>query len=432
MDNGHRINRHPVLRVVRAIGLIVLAILAATGIFLWTRSLQDKNEQIEQRKALAEVLREKGETGLLEMAGIPVNNIFYGDNGVTLFQGDMATYRYSADELQNISVYESSNQSVVHITTISQGSVNTFLEALPEKGTGSGIVISKDGYILTNAHVVNGASELDIRLYDESTHKGILVGVDQENDLAVLKITLPENMVLSPIKFGTATDLKVGQKLVAIGNPFGYDRTMTIGMVSGLGRPVRTDTNTVINGMIQTDAAINPGNSGGPLLNGRGEMVGICTTIHSTTGGSQGIGFAIPVDTAISVIPDLIKHGKVVRGWLDITMVQLESRIVEYAQLGVSNGLLVSQVVEGGKAEKGGLKGGTDKVQYGSSIIFLGGDVIVEVNGEKISEYSDLYSALVNTHPGDVVPVKAIRKGELKTLQIELINRPEKMEWIVR
>jgi S1-C subfamily serine protease len=138
------------------------------------------------------------------------------------------------------------------------------------------------------------------------------------------------------------------------------------------------------------------------------------------------------VDTAISVIPDLIKHGKVVRGWLDITMVQLESRIVEYAQLGVSNGLLVSQVVEGGKAEKGGLKGGTDKVQYGSSIIFLGGDVIVEVNGEKISEYSDLYSALVNTHPGDVVPVKAIRKGELKTLQIELINRPEKMEWIVR
>jgi S1-C subfamily serine protease len=432
VDTGLRKKRHSVWRVIRSILIVVVALLLATVIFHWTRSLQAKDDLATQRRVLAEVLRTHGEAGLLEMAGISVNNIFYGDNGVTLFQGDVAMYRYSADELQNISVYELANQSVVHITTVSDASVNTFLEILPVQGTGSGIIISQDGYILTNAPVVNGAAKLSIRLYDESNHAASLIGVDQENDLAVLKIKVPEKTKLQPIKFGTATTLKVGQKVVAIGNPFGYDRTMTIGNISGLGRPVRTDANTVINGMIQTDAAINPGNSGGPLLNGRGEMVGICTTIHTTTGGFQGVGFAIPVDTAISVIPDLIRYGKVVRGWLDITMVQLDSSIIEYASLPVASGILISQVVSGGLSEKGGLRGGTQKVQYGSSIIFVGGDVIVAVNGAKVSEYSDLYSALISTHPGDKVPVTVMRKGELKTFQIELVARPEKLEWTVR
>ena len=432
VDTGRRMKRHSIWRLIRAILIVVVALLLATVIFFWTRSLQAKDDLALQRQVLAEVLETHGEAGLLELAGIPVNNIFYGDDGITLFKGDVAMYRYSADELQNISVYELANQSVVHITTVSDASVNTFLEILPVQGTGSGIIISHDGYILTNAHVVNGAAKLSIRLYDESNHTASLIGLDQENDLAVLKIEVPQETELHPIKFGTATSLKVGQKVVAIGNPFGYDRTMTIGNISGLGRPVRTDANTVINGMIQTDAAINPGNSGGPLLNGRGEMVGICTTIHTTTGGFQGIGFAIPVDTAISVIPDLIRYGKVVRGWLDITMVQLDSSIIEYASLPVSSGILISQVVAGGQSEKGGLRGGTQKVQYGSSIIYLGGDVIVAVNGEKVSEYGDLYTALVSTHPGDKVPVMVMRKGELKTFQIELVSRPEKMEWTVR
>jgi S1-C subfamily serine protease len=243
---------------------------------------------------------------------------------------------------------------------------------------------------------------------------------------------LEKDVELEPIKFGTSTTLKVGQKVVAIGNPFGYDRTMTIGTISGLGRPVRTETNTVINGMIQTDAAINPGNSGGPLLNGRGEMVGICTTIHTTSGGSQGIGFAIPVDTAISVIPDLIRFGKVVRGWFDIRMVQLDASIIEYASLSVSQGILVSEVQSGGKAEKGGLRGGTQRVQYGASVIHLGGDIIVKVNNQGISDYSDLYAALKNTHPQEIVDVEVVRKGERKTLKIELVQRPETVEWAVR
>ena len=361
-----------------------------------------------------------------------VNNIFYGDDGIALFEGDMSSYSYSAVEMQNIKIYEMANKSVVHITTVSQSNPYTLLEVLPQQGTVSGIVISADGYVLTNAHVISDATSLTVRLYDGSIYQARLIGVDLENDLAVLKIDLEKDVELEPIKFGTSTTLKVGQKVVAIGNPFGYDRTMTIGTISGLGRPVRTETNTVINGMIQTDAAINPGNSGGPLLNGRGEMVGICTTIHTTSGGSQGIGFAIPVDTAISVIPDLIRFGKVVRGWFDIRMVQLDASIIEYASLSVSQGILVSEVQSGGKAEKGGLRGGTQRVQYGASVIHLGGDIIVKVNNQGISDYSDLYAALKNTHPQEIVDVEVVRKGERKTLKIELVQRPETVEWAVR
>ncbi len=431
MKHDTQLHRHPFWRALSMIAIGVVMIVIAVGIIIWTRSLREKDQLERQREVLAQVLEREGESGLLELAGVEVNDIFYGEQGVSVFLGNMDDYTYSAEEMRNIAIYEKTNRSVVHITTVSLG-VNTFLEVFPVQGTGSGIIISDDGYILTNAHVVENASQLHINLHDGTNYEARLVGMDMENDLAVLKIELPPKVLLEPIKFGTATTLKVGQTVVAIGNPFGYDRTMTLGTVSGLGRPVRTENNTVINGMIQTDAAINPGNSGGPLLNSSGEIVGICTTIHSTTGGSQGIGFAVPVDTAIAVIPDLIQHGKVMRGWLDITMVQLDPSIVIYANLPVANGLLVSQVKPGGKAEKGGLKGGTQRVQYGSSIIYLGGDIIVEINGQPIAEYADLYAALVETHPGDTAEVVVVRKGERKVLKVELVERPEGMEWTVR
>ncbi len=431
MNNSSHFRKHPILKAARTIVIGVLVILIAIVIIVWTRSLQKKENVELQKKVLAEVLEQQGEMGLLKMAGLEVNDIFYGEQGVSVFLGDMAAYRYSAEEMRTIAIYEKANKSVVHITTLSS-SVDMFLEVLPVKGTGSGIIISKNGYILTNAHVVENATKLSISFYDGTTLEASLVGKDRENDLAVLKVEVPQSMTLVPIEFGSAQDLKVGQKIVTIGNPFGYDRTMTSGTVSGLGRPVRTDNNTIINGMIQTDAAINPGNSGGPLLNSIGQMVGIATTIHSTTGTSSGVGFAIPVDTAIAIIPDLIKYGKVVRGWLDATLVQLEPNIVNYATLPINNGLLVSQVRSGGKAEKGGLKGGTQKVQYGESIIYLGGDIIVAINGEKIADYADLYSALVNTRPTESVKVEVMRKQERKELKIELIERPEGAQWTVR
>lgn len=416
---------------------IALALAVCVGLALfvilsrWTNAIEAQNWDREMRNALEQVVSRNGEMGLLEMAGIPVDNIFYGESGVTLFQGGEASWRYSADELQNISIYETCNKSVVHITT-TQNSVGAFLEVLPEQGTGSGVILSNSGYILTNAHVVQGADTLLVRLYDESTWDATLVGIDEENDLAVIQIQ-PGSLVLEPIVFGNSDDLKIGQKVLAIGNPFGYDRTMTVGYISGLGRPVSADNGKIIMGMIQTDASINPGNSGGPLLNSRGEMIGICTAIYSTSGSSQGISFAIPVNTAVAVIPDLIRSGTVTRGWLDIIPVQLSQQIIEYAKLPVQSGLLISQTVPGGKAEKSGLKGGSELVRYGNSIIYLGGDIIVEVNNTKINEYNDLYSALMTSRPGDKVDVVVNRKGERLTIKVELVQRTsENIGWIVR
>ncbi|NCB01979.1 MAG: trypsin-like serine protease [Spirochaetia bacterium] len=431
MKDTTQFKKYSLFTILKIILVSLIIILLATAIIVWTSSLNKKQETQNERIVLQKVLERDGHQGLLELAGAQVHDIFYGEQGISVFLGDLDAYTYSADEMRNIAIYERANQSVVHITTVTLN-LNSFLEVFPVQGTGSGIIISEHGYILTNAHVVQGASKISIRLYDGSTKEATLIGLDRENDLAVVKIDPSSETPLSAIEFGEATNLKVGQKVVAIGNPFGYDRTMTIGTVSGVGRPVKIDANTVINGMIQTDAAINPGNSGGPLLDSSGKMIGIATSIYSTTGGSQGIGFAVPVNTAISVIPDLIEHGKVNRGWLDITMVQLDDSIVSYAKLPVERGLLISQVKTGGKAEKSGLKGGDKRVQYGSSIIYLGGDIIVSIKDEKVSEYSDLYHALVNTAPGDIVEVGVVRGGAIKIIKVELVERPTQMEWMVR
>ena len=223
--------------------------------------------------------------------------------------------RYSEEERNTITIYESLNEAVVNISTETMG-INFFLEPVPmEGGTGSGSIIDKRGYILTNFHVVENAYKVFVTLYDGSHFEGEVVGRDQENDLAIVKFD-PEGKALMTIPFGSSSDLRVGQKVLAIGNPYGYDRTLTTGIVSGLGRPVKTNNGLVIQGMIQTDASINPGNSGGPLIDSSGRMIGINTMIYSPSGGSVGIGFAVPVDSAIRVVPELISYGEVKRGWI--------------------------------------------------------------------------------------------------------------------
>ncbi len=229
--------------------------------------------------------------------------------------------------------------------------------------------------------------------------------------------------MLYPIALGTSSELRVGQKVIAIGNPFGYDRTMTIGVVSGLNRPVRTGEGRVVMNAIQTDASINPGNSGGPLLNSRGEVIGINSSIFSTSGSSQGINFAIPIDTAVEVVGELIRTGKVSRGWIDASMLQLTPRLVEYAKLPISQGVLISQLAPGGNAEKAGLKGGTRQVQYGSSIFYLGGDIIVAIDNEKVEDLNGLYLALLPKKSGEKVAVTVNRSGEVKKIDVVLIER---------
>jgi S1-C subfamily serine protease len=416
-------SRKRVVRMLVVSAVVFCSVLAALSLWHWTEAIKANTNRKELEKVLHAVVETEGEQKLLSMAGVEVDGILYGEEGVTLLQGDESSWRYTADEKQNIEVYDSCNKSVVHVTSTVDVQVSSFMDVIPAKGTGSGMILSDDGYILTNAHVVENAASLKVSLYDQRTYDAVLVGVDSEDDLAVIKISVDRDEQLYPIKLGTSEGLKIGQKVIAIGNPFGYDRTMTVGVISGLNRPVKTSEGKVIMNAIQTDAAINPGNSGGPLFDGMGEVIGINSSIYSTTGSSQGINFAIPVDTAVSVIPDLIKFGKVSRGWLDIVPVQLTPQLAEYAKLSVSKGILVSQVVSGGLAEKAGLEGGTKVVQYGSSIIYLGGDVIMAVNGYPVNDLNDLYLSLLDTKSGDKAKVLVNRKGDEKTLVVELVER---------
>ena len=274
------------------------------------------------------------------------------------------------DERNSIAIYDRYNSAVVNISTEVIG-YNWLFEPIPREGSsGSGAVISEDGYILTNTHVVAKAYKVYVTLSDGDSYEGTIVGRDPENDLAVLKIDA-EGKKLTVIPFGSSAALEVGQKVLAIGNPFGYDRTLTQGIISGVSRPVRGGNNLIIKDMIQTDASINPGNSGGPLLNSAGELIGINTIIYSPSGGSVGIGFAVPVDTARRVIPDLIRYGKVKRGWIDIVPVQINSRIAHYAQLPVSSGILSSEIPAQSAAGEAGLKGGDKRrpVRYGDYVV---------------------------------------------------------------
>ena len=411
---------------------VVLAVVIGYFLVRWTVAIESKQRQAQLRDALQDVIDASGERGLLEMAGVPVNNIFYGDTGVTLFQGDEASWNYSADELQNMSIFQKCNQAVVHIETkVSNDS--SYFDAVPTGDTGSGFLVSADGLIVTNEHVITDASVITVSLYDGSVYEAGLVGIDSENDIAVIRINVDEGIQLSYLEFGDSSTLSVGQKVLAIGNPFGYDRTMVTGIISGLSRPIRDEDGKVLLGMIQTDAPINPGNSGGPLLNTKGQVIGINTAIYSTSGTSQGMNFAVASNTAKASVNDLVKYGKVSRGWLDIVPVQLSQSIVDYAGLKVSKGLLVSQVVPGGKADSAGLKGGTSQVLYGSSVIYLGGDVITQVNDVAIEEYNDLFTALSNTRPGDKVSVVVNRNGSSVKLSIELVERnDENLGWITQ
>jgi S1-C subfamily serine protease len=273
--------------------------------------------------------------------------------------------------------------------------------------------------------VIENAYKVYINLADGSQYEGSVVGTDPENDLAVVKFSPPRGTELRTIPFGSSDSLKVGQKVLAIGNPFGFERTLTVGIVSGLGRPIQTSNNTIIRDMIQTDASINPGNSGGPLLDTQGRMIGINTMIYSPSGASAGVGFSVPINTAKRVVAEIIEYGKVRRGWIDASVVQLFPSLVRYAKLPVNAGLLVSRTRRGGSAEKAGIRQGSEPVQYGRSVIYLGGDIITSVDGMRTNTLADLYSALEDNKPGDKVEVEVIRTGKPFKLEVFLADREE-------
>lgn len=329
---------------------------------------------------------------------------------------------YSQDELQNINVYNLCNEAVVNINT-KVTSYDWFLEPyVQDGGSGSGSIIDKRGYILTNVHVISGATKIYVSLFDGTQYEAEVVGQDLDSDLAVIKFNPPEGMSLKTISFGDSANLKVGQKVIAIGNPFGMERTMTTGIISGLGRPIQNSNNRIIRDMVQTDASINPGNSGGPLLDTNGRMIGINTMIMSSSGSSSGVGFAVPSATAVRVVSDLIKYGKVLRGTLDATIFPNSRRIAQYAGYDIASGVIVSKVARGGNAERAGMQGGSSAVYYGTrnNIVYIGGDIIIKIDNVSIGSIADYYSALESKKPGDTATIVVRRNRKDVTLKVTL------------
>lgn len=330
-----------------------------------------------------------------------------------------------ADEVKTIDIYQKLGPSVVNITYYKTEYINYFFEVYPERseGQGSGAIIDKEGYVVTNYHVVGNADRVTVALsQNEDVYEADIIGVDPENDLAVIKIKNPPKNLI-PIPLGSSKNLLVGQKVFAIGNPFGLDRTLTSGIISAVGRPIKTKDGNVIEGAIQTDASINPGNSGGPLIDSKGSMIGINTMIISPTGGSIGLGFAIPVDTAKDIISDLIKFGYVKRGWIDATFLPVNSKISRSLGYNVDYGLMIMMIARNGEAYNAGLRGGNERAIYGNQIVYIGGDIIVGIEGTKVTNYSDFTNILKNKKPGDVVGVDYIRNNRKYSTKVKLIDK---------
>ncbi len=328
----------------------------------------------------------------------------------------------ATDEQNNIDIYRTVSPGVVNIT--SRSYTETWFGVYPQEGSGSGSIIDQEGHILTNNHVVQGAEQLEVMIGDDK-YPGTLIGTDPDNDLAVIQVKAPRDR-LTAVKLGTSQGLEVGQKVLAIGNPFGLQRTLTTGIISGLERPLRdSSSRRTIEGAIQTDASINPGNSGGPLLNAKGELIGINTAIYSPSGGSVGIGFAIPVDTAKKIIPDLISKGYVAHPWLGVSLIPLNRRMARRLNLPVEEGLIIGDVYRGSGAAAAGVRGSEVRdTVYGMALEKLG-DVLLAIDKQPIKSNDDLQHVLQNKQPGQTVQLELLRQSERLTLPVRLSERPK-------
>ena len=329
----------------------------------------------------------------------------------------------AADEQVVIDIYARVSPAVVHIT--SRIIVRDFFYGdVPQEGTGSGFVIDQQGHIVTNNHVVEGAEKITVTLSDETSVEAKVVGTDPSTDLAVVQIDVPADK-LHPVEMGTSANLRVGQRAIAIGNPFGLDRTLTTGVISSLGRPLQTQNNRTIYDVIQTDAAINPGNSGGPLLDSSGRVIGVNSAIYSPSGGSVGVGFAIPVDTVRRVTISIIEKGYYAHPWLGITGLSITSDLANYLKLPVERGVLVINVTSGQAAAQAGVRGGSRRVQIGNYVVPVGGDILTAIDGNKVSAMEDMVKYLeTKAKVGQVVNLTITRDSTEQTVQATLGEQP--------
>jgi S1-C subfamily serine protease len=320
-----------------------------------------------------------------------------------------------SEEQNNISVYRRNIGAVVNVTSRAVA-FDFFYGLVPQEGQGSGFVIDRDGHVLTNYHVIADARQVEVTMHNRKKYRATVVGTDRSHDLAIVQIKAPD---LNPMVLGDSRNLQVGQKVYAIGNPFGLSGTLTSGIVSSI-RSVQEPDGMTIDEAIQTDAAINPGNSGGPLLNSHGEVIGINTMIASSVGQNAGIGFAIPINTAKAVLNDLLTLGRVRRPALGVVTLPISPDIADQLGLASDSGLLIIRVVPGGAAERAGLKGGTERAYLGNTPIMLGGDLIIAIDGQDVQDQQELSRVMNNHRAGDSVRVTIYRGKRRMDVEVTL------------
>jgi len=329
--------------------------------------------------------------------------------------------KLTEEESINVRIYRQASPAVANILTKAT-EYDFFMDPVPVEGAGSGFVFDPRGYILTNFHVVAGAQSIEVVLGDKTRFPAKFVGADQRNDVALIKID-PKDKQLASLTLGDSSTLLVGQKVLAIGDPFGFQTTLTTGVVSALGRTVQTSETTFIDEAIQTDASINRGNSGGPLINTHGEVIGINSAIFAPSGTAAGIGFAIPINTAKLIANDLITEGKVRRAYLGVQTLELTGWLAEALDLPVREGLLVEQTTKNSPAAAAGVKGGDRAAQAGMRRIYIGGDVIVGLDGQKVANQFDMNVILNRKRPGDTVTVTLYRGAKKMDIPVKLGER---------
>ena len=326
----------------------------------------------------------------------------------------------SNDEQNNIDIYKMARSATVNITSIVYRE-DWFFQIYPEKGTGSGFIIHSDGLILTNNHVVTGTAQLTVSLADRQVYKARVLGVDPLNDLALVKIQ-PKGK-LPVLRLGDSDVLQVGQKVLAIGNPFGFEGTLTTGIVSSLGRTLEPEEGRRLEDMIQTDAAINPGNSGGPLLDSHGNVIGINTAIYGPQ-GNIGIGFAMPINRAKSILDEFQAKGRVTRPYLGITSLFVAGDLAEMLELSTQGGLLIQRVERGSPAEQAGLRGPRQSVVVGNFRVGVGGDLIMAVDGQPVQGNDSLQRIMNRKRSSDTLELTVSRNGRLQKISVRLGEAP--------
>ena len=333
----------------------------------------------------------------------------------------LAASAYSPDEQNNIDIYKSAHEATVNITSRVYRQ-DWFFQLYPEEGSGSGFIVNADGTILTNNHVVRGSSQLTVKLSDLKSYKAKVLGTDARNDLALIRIDAGRK--LPTLRLGDSDTLVVGQKVLAIGNPFGlFEGTLTTGIVSSLNRSIQTEEDHKLEGMIQTDAAINPGNSGGPLLDSHGSVIGINTAIYGQ--GNIGIGFAMPVNRAKEMLDEFQARGHISRPTLGITTVWISGDLAEALDLPAKGGLLIQRIERGSPAEEAGLRGPRQVVVGGNYQLGVGGDLIMEVEGQPVESNDSLVRVMNRKHGGDMLSLTVYRGGRKEKVQVRLGEAPQ-------